>query len=509
MEIVFGILILVLFSKNLAISIAWITYMILILQLLCILSVIFIEKKEPATTMAWLMVLIFLPIIGFILYLLLGSTAKIKLESRMKRMQKIDSLCTKFALRQSKKIKRAEVEIHDKRLEEYLDIIMHGVNSTNAIYTEGNDVKLFVSAKDKYEELAKDIENAKESINIEYFIIKAKDESGKKLIDLLTKKAKEGIKVKLIYDRFGELKTTKKEFKGLIDAGGEVYVHLPTLSKSIIQGNYRNHRKIVVIDGVIGYTGGINIGDEYLGLNPKISPWRDSAVKIKGPSVQLLQLRFLIDFIYLDRQKKKKKHFRLDDKSVKMYMKEQETYAADMGVQIISSGPDSTHEHIRDHYLKLINDAKEYIYIQTPYFIPDQTTLDCIRLAADSGKDVRVMIPGVPDKKFVWNITNSYVEELLEHGVKVYMYNGFIHSKMINIDGIITSIGTTNLDVRSFRINYEVNSTVYDSKFGDKCKKTFEKDIKSSKELIYSTYKNRKVTRKMIEAVCRFFAPLA
>ncbi|MEG2460245.1 MAG: cardiolipin synthase [Clostridia bacterium] len=509
MEVLVVIFFVLLLTQSFATSMAWFITTILVLQFLAIIAVVFVERKQPATTLSWVLVLMYLPVIGYIFYIFFGSTKKIKLESKKKRMKKIDDVYSKYVVKQLKIISEGELKLHEDVLKDYIHLIELNTSSSHSCYIEGNDVKLFTSGKDKFDCLFKDIENAKETINVLYFIIKGKDEIGKKFIKLLSKKAKEGVRINLIYDRFGDLKTSRKDFKELIDAGGKVIAHLPNIYKSLIQGNYRNHRKIVVIDGKVAYTGGINIGDEYLGLDKKLFPWRDTSIKVTGNAVVLLQLRFLIDWIYLEKQLNHYTPVEWSKKTFSMYFKIHPKEKANMGIQIVSSGPDSNEPHVKDAYMQMINSCKKFVYIQSPYFIPDIAVLNCISIAARCGKDVRVMLPGLPDKKFVWYITSSYIEDLLSCGVKVYLHKGFIHAKTMTIDEAVSSVGTTNLDERSFRLNYEVNTIVYDTKFGKKCKKVFEEDMKDCMELKLSAYKKRKLWIKICESACRFFAPLS
>jgi cardiolipin synthase len=494
----------------------WVLVSLIILYFISILvmvSIIFVRRENTGSTVSWLIIITFLPYVGLIAYFLFGSTYKIKIISRRCRLPKIEKMYAEYVGTHIENLLNDEVEFADSKTEEYIDMIKMNANSALSIYTGDNTVELLTSAQQKYERLFEDIENAKETINVLYFIFKSKDKCGKELISLLAKKAKQGIEVKLIYDRFGDWKKTRyRDFKELVDAGGKVFRYLPQFIQSALSANYRMHRKIVTIDGRIAYTGGINIGDDYLGLDPKIHPWRDTSIRLTGSCVLTLQLRFLYDLIFIEMQKRGNKGLLPEMKELIFYQKlfiPKGTLKGTAGVQIVASGPDTERAHIKDGYVKIINSAKNYLYIQTPYFAPDDTLIDCLIMSANSGVDVRVMIPGVPDKKYIHYITFSNVEQLLEEGIKVYVYNGFLHSKTMVIDDHVATVGTTNLDIRSFSLNYEVNAFVYDTKFALANREVFEKDMEKCKELNYTTFRKRGYWQKFCERICSLFTPLA
>ena len=245
----------------------------------------------------------------------------------------------------------------------------------------------------------------------------------------------------------------------------------------------------------------MNLGLEYLGRK-KITPWRDTHLKLTGSCVGLLQIRFLLDWLFSSGE------MHLPESSVRKCFPSP-SVQGNMGVQIVSCGPDTNAENIKFGYLKMINSAHKRIYIQTPYFVPDDAMLQCLMLAARSGIDVRIMIPGVPDKKYVYAITLSYMEDLLKCGARVYLHPGFIHSKTIVIDSCAASVGTANFDVRSFDLNFEVNAFVYDREFALKNIEVFMTDAGECKELTYESFRKRNGLRKAEESLFRLFAPLA
>ena len=471
---------------------------IYLIQIISIILLVFFERKDPRCVLSWILVIFFIPGLGFFLYFFFGSTLKLKLERKYKKSLKLEKKYLESVKEEFLKIKNIEL------INEYADLVILNTKSTMGYYTENNYVKIFTNGNDAFCDVFKELKKAKESIDITFFIFNPKDKIGKEFLSILCKKAREGVRVRLIYDRFGNYKNKYKDFKCLLDAGGEVITYMPSLFKSITNINYRMHRKIVIIDGKIGYTGGINVGDEYLSKNKKLSPWRDTMIKIKGPAVNSIKLRFDTDYIFLNFNKNKK----IEDFIKPKYLIEDRVYGKE-GVQIVSSGPDSEREFIKDGYIKMINLAKKYVYIETPYFIPDESFLNAVKLAALSGIDVRIILPKMPDKIYIYFITLSYIESLLKAGVKVYLYNGFIHSKMIVIDDNVTSIGSTNIDIRSFRLNYELNAFLYGENISKRCRKIFKEDIKYSYKLDLEKFRNRNIYIKFFENVFRMFFMLA
>lgn len=465
-----------------------------------LLSVIFVERKRPQSTIAWILVLTLLPVAGGILYLFFGSTLNLRFRGKLKKKYKtFEQASADFYtyLDQSAKVLENG---NPKELHPYRDIVYMLLNQAESLYTDDNHVKLFTAAKEMYDDLFSAIKSARETIHIEYFIIR-NDAVGKKLVSLLAEKARQGVAVRLLYDEFGSLTTSMRLFRPISAAGGKVCRYFTTQLSNLLRVNHRNHRKIVVIDGKTAYTGGMNLGLEYMGMK-KISPWRDTHLKLTGSCVSMLQIRFLLDWLFSSGES-----FSLETSRRIFFPKPLKT--GNMGVQIVSSGPDTDGESIKYGYLKMINSAHRRIYIQTPYFVPDDSMQQCLMLAAQSGIDVRIMIPGIPDKGYVYAITLSYMEELLKCGAKVYLHPGFIHSKTIVVDSYVSSIGTTNFDVRSFNLNFEVNAFVYNRDFALQNIDVFLKDASECTELTYESFQKRNLFRKMGESIFRLFAPLA
>lgn len=475
---------------------------IYVVNLIAVVLLLFFEKKTPTVTLSWLLVLTFMPLLGLLLYFMLGSTYKLKLMTRKYSLEKVEE-----------EYNEAFLKFHHngslpKEYRYYEDMILLNEKNSSSLLTFKNDCKLYTDAHQKFDDLLVDIKNAKKSIHIAYFIFKTNDQIGKRLLRLLTEKAKEGVQVKLIYDRLGCLRTHIKDFEMLKEAGGQVLPFLPSLFRTWFHFNYRYHRKIVVIDGKIAYTGGINVGDDYLSKYAHIRPWRDSAIRLVGDSVAIMQLRFLCDWYFLYKQDiTNQQPFFIEDIFDKSITSS--TVENNMGIQILSSGPDSETSYIKESYIKMIMSAKKYIYIETPYFVPDETFLTVLRMACLSGIDVRIMLPQKPDKPYVYGITLSYAEELLKVGAKIYLREGFLHAKSIVIDDFVTNIGSCNIDIRSFVLDYELNALIYQKEFALKNKEAFLEDIKHSRELCLQDMKKRSVFIRAIQKILRLFAPLS
>ena len=292
----------------------------------------------------------------------------------------------------------------------------------------------------------------------------------------------------------------KEQIENLRKSGVKVAVFfagiLPFVNFKI---NYRNHRNIVVIDGITGFLGGFNVGDEYVGLNKKIGYWRDTHVKIRGDAVIDLQKRFFLDWGHASHE---------DMLFLPKYFPDN-MLNGNVGIQIITSGPDNSEEAIKSNYVKMINSAKKSILIQTPYFVPDASVFEAIKIAAISGVDVKIMIPCKPDHPFVYWATFWYCGGLLQYGVKVYTYEfGFLHAKTLVVDGIVASVGTANFDMRSFKLNFECNSIIFDTKTSGILQDIFTEDLNYSVELTRELYLERGIIIRFKESVSRLLAPL-
>ncbi|GEK33185.1 major cardiolipin synthase ClsA [Kurthia sibirica] len=471
----------------------------LFFNILLAIAIIFLERREPTSTWAWILVLFFIPIVGFFLYLLFGRRLRKKHLFRWEGRKKIgiDTLVDY----QIESINKGNFEYRlSDTATKYKELIYMHLLSNGAVLTQDNHIQIFDDGQEKFDELLYDIHHAKSHIHIQYYIFKL-DRLGTRILDALIIKAKQGVHVRLLYDEMGSRGVHKKDFKELIALGGEVEVFFPSIMPLINPRlNYRNHRKIVILDGRIGYVGGFNVGDEYLGLNKKFGYWRDTHLRIEGSSVHPLQTRFLLDW----NQASDRQDLEYADTFFPTFIRK-----GDSAIQIVSSGPDSQWESIKNGYIKLINMAKKYVYIQTPYFIPDDAFMNAVRIACLSGIDVRIMIPNKPDHIFVYWATYFNVGLLLDAGAKIYIYeNGFLHTKMVVIDDEAASVGTANIDSRSFKLNFEVNAFIYDEKIAHQLAELFERDILNSTELTLELYANRSTIIKMKESISRLVSPI-
>lgn len=468
-----------------------------ILNMILAITIIFLERKDASSTWAWILVLFFLPLIGFILYLLLGRQLRKKHLFRWDGQKDIG--IDKLIKYQIDALENDTLEFQEKHVKDYKNLIQMNLNIGDSVLTQDNKIKIFDDGVQKFQSLIDDISNAKDHIHIQYYIFKL-DNLGQRIYEVLKRKAKQGVKVRILYDEMGSRGVRKKHFKELIALGGEVESFFPSILPLLNPRlNFRNHRKIVVIDGRIGYIGGFNVGDEYLGLNKKFGYWRDTHLRIEGSSVHPLQTRFILDWNQAGEKKiaYSERYFPAIPKK------------GNVAIQIISSGPDTEWPNIKNAYLKLIMEAKRYIYIQTPYFIPDNSFLNAIEIASLSGIDVRIMIPNKPDHMFVYWASFSYIGNLLKAGAKVYIYDkGFIHAKMIVIDDEASSVGTANIDVRSFKLNFEINAFIYDKNVSHSLAEIFEKDILDCSEISLEGYENRSLKIKFKESISRLLSPI-
>lgn len=474
------------------------TMLILTLNIIFAMAVIFLERKNASSTWAWVLVLFFLPVVGFMFYLLLGRQLRKKHLFRWEGRKDIG--IDKLISYQIGALKENKLEFNDETVAKHKDLMYMNLSTSNAVLTQDNAITIFDDGADKFERLIEDILAAKDHIHVQYYIFKV-DNLGKRIINALIKKAKQGVKVHVLYDEMGSRGVKKRHFSELTEAGGQIEVFFPSIFPMINPRlNFRNHRKIVVIDGRIGYIGGFNVGDEYLGLKSKFGYWRDTHLRIEGSAVQPLQTRFLLDW----NQASLKHRITYSDRYFPAIPKK-----GDAALQIVSSGPDTDYTAIKNSYVKMIMSAQKYVYIQTPYFIPDESFLTAVQIAALSGIDVRIMLPNKPDHPFVYWATYSYAGQLLKAGARIYHYEkGFIHAKMIVVDDEISTVGTANIDVRSFSLNFEINAFIFDCGISHNLAEIFEKDIFDCSELTLEIYENRSTLIKFKESISRLLSPI-
>lgn len=475
-----------------------ITVILFIINFLLASGLIFLERRSAQSVWAWILVLFFLPIIGFILYMLFGRTIY---RQDLFKLDEDDKVGLEHLVsEQLEEIKHDRLIFSNSTAEKYKKQIHMLLYNNQSFVTSNNDVVTYTDMNEKFDQMIKDIESAEDHIHFQYYIFKM-DNIGTLLYKALLKKQKEGVSVRILYDDIGSRSLSLRNFNDIRRAGGLVEAFFPSKLPLINpRVNNRNHRKIVVIDGKIGYIGGANVGDEYLGRDPKMGDWRDTHLRIEGNAVKSLQLRFMLDWNSHDTRNNMKHddHYFPENNAV-----------GETTMQIVSSGPDDDYQQIKYGYLKMIYKAKQTIHIQSPYFIPDQSIMEAIRIAILSGVRVKIMIPSFPDHPFVYWATYSNVASLMRMGAEVYMYQpGFLHQKVLIIDDEVVSVGTTNIDNRSFILNFEVNAFMYDNIEATKHRKIFENDIKHCEILTEEKYENRGFWIKTKEGLANLISPI-
>ncbi|MCI8996501.1 MAG: cardiolipin synthase [Lachnospiraceae bacterium] len=475
----------------------WMDHLLFINILLSIM-IVFFERREPRSVWTWLLLLYFVPIVGIFLYFMIGHDFH---REHMFRTKEIEDAIHSAIRTQEETIRTDRFHPTDPRLRKFSDLVLFNLEASDSVYTADNHVEIFTDGKKKFQALYEEILRAKKYIHIQYYIIRD-DELWRSLEKALIQKARSGVEVRILYDSMGCRTMLKRRWKRLAAEGIQIGEFFPAVLRRLqLRINYRNHRKIVVIDGRTAFVGGFNVGREYLGLDEKFGYWRDTHLKIQGSAVLALHIRFILDWNYATKQNL----FTQDE----YFQEEDKRKAGREAVQIISSGPDAKEQNIRDTYLKMISKARKNIYIQTPYFIPDESVLDAIRIAAMSGVDVRLMIPCKPDHPFVYWATYSYVGDLLEAGAKCYTYNnGFLHAKGMTVDGVVSCYGTANMDIRSFKLNFEVNAVIYSAKVTEELDRRFREDLKYCTHITPYIYGQRSWMVRVKEQFSRLLSPL-
>lgn len=475
-----------------------ITITILLINFFLAIGMIFWERKSAQSVWAWLLILFFIPIVGFILYLFLGRTIY---NHKIFEIPEEDQIGLEYLVQeQLDEIRKNNFELDSDVATKHTKLIHMLLYNNQSFVTSNNHIDTFYRTPDLFKQMLEDIKNAKDHIHFQYYIFRL-DNLGKEIYNALLEKQREGVSVRILYDDMGSRTLRLRNFKEIRSLGGHVEAFFPSfLSVINPRINNRNHRKIVVIDGKIGYTGGSNVGDEYVGNSKKFGYWRDTHLRIKGNAVKSLQLRFMLDW-NSQRSRNKMVH-------ETRYFPEIENVGTTT-MQIATSGPDEKWQQIKFGYLKMINSAKKDIYIQSPYFIPDQSIMEALKIAILSGVNVNIMIPSFPDHPFVYWGTYHNVGELSKMGAKIFIYQkGFLHQKTMMIDNEVVSIGSTNMDNRSFALNFEVNAFIFDRKEAVKQREAFEKDAINSKLLTPEIYAERSAWIKLKEAIANLISPI-
>jgi cardiolipin synthase len=456
------------------------------------------NTASDTKTLAYVLVTVFIPIIGIGLYFLVGTNyRKNKLYS--KKIGEDDKMLNEIRKRITIESEKAwnsgepEVQKH-KKLARFL------LNDSMSPLSGNNEVKLLINGEEKFPEVIAALQHAKHHIHIEYYIFE--DEViGNQIKDILIQKAREGVAVRFIYDDFGSRSIRKKLVPELIAAGVQAFpfykIYFMLMANRI---NYRNHRKIIVIDGHIGFVGGINVSDKYINNKKGQEYWRDTHVKITGPGTYYLQYLFICDWNFCSDEKLKPESDFFVAKPDKK---------GDAIVQIAASGPDSDTPTIMFSLMQVFGIAENEILITTPYFIPGESVLDALQIAAISGVKVKILVPGNSDSAVVNYAARSYYGDLLEMGVEIYLYQkGFVHAKTIVSDGQLAIIGTANMDHRSFELNFEVTSMIYDTAIAEQLRDAFYNDLKHATKIDPKKWENRPAYKQLPEKIARLVSPL-
>lgn len=450
---------------------------------------VLMDNRQPAKTMAWMLVLMFIPFLGIILYIFFGQNTR---KERKIWQQSLDQL-TKHSMLEF-------VEQKDFNIpEEYRTISNLFMNQNLALPFKNNEVEIYTSGYDFFPSLLMEIGKAEHHIHIDTFII-SDDPLGRLIADALIDKARQGIEVRLIYDDVGSWRTPNSFFMRMRNEGIEVYAFMPVRFPAFTSRvNYRNHRKICVIDGEVGFIGGMNIARRYVQGTSKQS-WRDTHVKLTGAAVYGLQRAFLVDWYFVSK-------VLITERS---YYPEIIIGQNNSLVQVVTSSPTSLWPEIEQGYVRILTNAKHYVYMETPYFLPTDPILFAMRVAALSGVDVRLMIPYETDTKVVEWASRSYVIEASRAGVKILLYRkGFNHSKLLVSDDAMATIGSTNVDFRSFENDFEANAFFYDKKIALQVKEVFLADQKDSIDLDdVRRFIKKPFLQRLWESFVRLLSPL-
>ena len=467
----------------------WAFLAVYVIVIIMVMVRVLMDNRQPAKTMAWMLVLTFIPMLGIILYFFFGQTTR---KERKIWQYSMDQL-TKHSMLEFVEQKRLHLP------NEYRELIKLFMNQNWVLPFKNNETEIYTSGYEFFPSLLMEIGKAEHHIHLDTFII-ASDPLGQIVADALIDKARQGVEVRVIYDDVGSWKTKNRFFDRMRAEGIEVYAFMPVRFPIFTSKvNYRNHRKICVIDGEVGFIGGMNVAKRYIKGIKKLA-WRDTHVKITGAAVYGLQRAFLVDWFFVSRKL-------ITDH---VYYPVSKVAENDSLIQIVTSSPTSLWPEIEQGYVRVLASAKQYVYMETPYFLPTDPILFAMRTAALSGVDVRLMIPYETDTKIVEWASRTYVLATVKAGVKVYLYKaGFNHSKLLVADDSIATIGSTNVDFRSFENDFEANAFFYDKKIALEVKDIFLKDQEACVSLEnVRNLTHRSFLQRLWESIIRLLSPL-
>ncbi len=433
-------------------------------NMLFAIVIVFFQRRDPKSVWAWLLLLYFIPVLGFVFYLLLGQDMH---KRKMFRIKEVEDHISKDIRQQEYRLRSRDVQELDENIRGYEDLVMYNLEAGEAMLTKDNDVDIFIDGNEKFRALMEDLRNTEHFIHIQYYIIK-NDVLFNQIKDILIEKAAQGVEVRVLFDAMGCRSVRHSYWKWLNEKGVQTAEFFPAILRRLqLRINYRNHTHL----------------------------------RICGSAVLGLQVRFILDWNYAAGEN--------------LFLRPELFRGIEAGtrdfcdLQIISSGPDKTTQQIHDNYLRLINKAQKSIYIQTPYFIPDEAILNALMIAVKSGIEVNIMIPCMPDHPFVYWATYSYLGDMVMAGANCYTYNnGFLHSKGMIVDDRVLCYGTANMDIRSFALNFEVNAVIYDEKKAWEMVEIFHRDLEVCRQITRDYYTGRNLKIRIKEQVCRLLSPL-
>lgn len=456
------------------------------------------ENRNPSKSLAYILILVFLPAVGLIVYYLVGRKPlfkkKLFAKKRLVDRQKMQQYYQELGPQMEKQLLSLEKAIGDMAFPfRYL------YYQRQSLISHGNAVRLLINGEAKFPALFEAIENARSHIHIEYYILTA-DDVGNRITDLLIQKHREGVEVRVIVDDVGssDLKDIPRRFAA---AGIPLLKTLPVTFTSLANSNYRNHRKIAIVDGEIGFIGGINLDERYWNNGKHKLFWRDTAVRIEGPAVKLLQVQFILGWFFSGGHD--------DFGEARKYLSDGQTQKGDALIAFAASGPSSAVPFAMEAILLALSQATRSIRICTPYFIPTAQLTTTLMIAAANGVEVELILPRTSDSFIVQHASFSFIKPLLERNVRIFLYEkGFIHAKTISIDGDVAFVGTVNMDTRSFYLNFEITSVIYEKQFCQDLENSFEADKRDCVEITLEGWMSRPVLRRGFDSVCRLVAPL-
>lgn len=474
---------------------------IMAINIILTILVVILDNRDPETSLTWIILLLFLPVVGLFFFLMAGINWK----KRKLTAQNPEELFNRYfgnvieGQRRFIKISEEKNEMDNDRYK----LINLLLKANRSVLTTCNHCRIFTNGGDFFSNLLEDLETARHSIHMEFFIWKS-DNIGNRIKDVLIRKASEGVNVRLIFDGVGSLGRISRKYRNeLRDAGVEFrYFHDLSAPMSVFRINYSNHRKIAIIDGDIAYTGGMNVGDEYID-GGRFGHWRDTQIRVTGENIYILQGIFITDW------KNSNGSFPVSEAYFPDPEPENEDFNSYLPMQYAISGADSQWDAIQKLYFTMITNANREICIQTPYFIPDKGLMNALISAALGGAEVKLMITGVPDKRIPFWAAHTYFEPLLRAGVEIYLYKkGFLHAKSITVDRELTSVGSCNMDMRSFHINYEINTMIYDIEKAVEMTEIFNDDLKLCMKVTDEYLESLSFFAKLRNSFFRLLSPL-